>query len=89
MGFRLFFLNAFLPLFVFASNLNELINLSLKNEDYLIKELALLKAQSERKSAFRAYLPELSLQGAYVGNSLDRFASDPKESLFTRLSLKL
>ena len=88
MGFRLFFLNAFLPLFVFASNLNELINLSLKNEDYLIKELALLKAQSERKSAFRAYLPELSLQGAYVGNSLDRFATDPKESLFTRLSLK-
>ena len=86
MGFKWLFLGI-LPLFVFGSNLDELINLSLNNEAYLSKELALLKAQSERKSAFRAYLPELSLKGGYMGNSLDTFLSDPKDSLFARLSL--
>ncbi|TQR60269.1 TolC family protein [Campylobacter troglodytis] len=86
MGFKWLFLGL-LPLFVFGSNLDELINLSLNNEAYLSKELALLRAQSERKSAFRAYLPELSLKGGYMGNSLDTFLSDPKDSLFARLSL--
>lgn len=74
--------------FALASNLNELIDLSLKNENYLIRELTHLKAISEQKSVSRAYLPELSVQGGYVNNSLDRFLTDPKSSLFAKLSLK-
>lgn len=77
-----------LPLFSYASNLKELIDLSLKNENYLIRELTHLKAISEKKSVSRAYLPELSVQGGYVNNSLDRFLTDPKSSLFAKISLK-
>lgn len=53
-----------------------------------MRELAALKATSERKSAARAYLPSLSLQGGYANNSFDRFLSDPKNSLFAKLSLE-
>ena len=87
MKFKWLFISI-LPLFTFASNLSELINLSLKNEEYLIRELTHLKVMSEKKSVSRAYLPELSLQGGYVNNSFDRFLTDPKNSLFGKLSLK-
>lgn len=53
-----------------------------------MRELAALKATSERKSAARAYLPSLSLQGGYANSSFDRFLSDPKNSLFAKLSLE-
>lgn len=71
-----------------ASNLAQLIDLSLKNEQYLVRELATLKATSERKATQRAYLPELSVQGGYAHNSIDRFLSDPKNSLFAKFNLK-
>lgn len=90
MKLKWLFVSILIPLLTsisFASNLNELINLSLKNEEYLMKELASLKAHSERQSAIRAYLPSLSVQGGYMSNSLDRFATDPRTSLFTKLSL--
>ncbi|TKX29280.1 TolC family protein [Campylobacter sp. MIT 12-5580] len=78
-----------LPLFLSASNLNELIELSLKNETYLTQELQSQKAYEEKQAAFRAYLPSLSVQGAYVANNKDRFIIDPKESLYAKLSLSV
>lgn len=92
MGFKWLFsglMIAFFALNSFASNLNELIDLSLKNEQYLIKELTHLKAVSERKSVSRAYLPELSFQGGYTNNSFDTFLTSPKDSLFGKLNLKV
>ena len=72
---------------IFASNLSELIDLSLKNEEYLMREFAALKASSERKSVARAYLPELSLKAGYLNNSFDKFITSPQNSLFAKLSL--
>ena len=78
-----------LPHLANASNLGELIDLSLKNEEYLMREFSALKAQSERKSVSRAYLPELSLKGGYLNNSFDKFITSPQNSLFAKLSLTL
>lgn len=92
MGFKWLFSGMVMVFFAshsFASNLNELIDLSLKNEQYLIKELTHLKAVNERKSVSRAYLPELSFQGGYTNNSFDTFLTSPKDSLFGKLSLKV
>ncbi len=72
---------------IFASNLSELIDLSLKNEEYLMREFAAQKAASERKSVSRAYLPELSLKAGYLNNSFDKFITSPQNSLFAKLSL--
>ena len=89
MGFKGLFFGALLAFCTtsVASNLNELIDLSLKNEEYLMRELAAFKAQNERKSVARAYLPELSLQGGYLSNGFDNFLTSPKNSLFAKLSL--
>ena len=89
MGFKGVFFGALLAFCTtsVASNLNELIDLSLKNEEYLMRELAAFKAQNERKSVARAYLPELSLQGGYLSNGFDNFLTSPKNSLFAKLSL--
>ena len=83
MGFKGLFFGALLPFCTtsVASNLNELIDLSLKNEEYLMRELAAFKAQNERKSVARAYLPELSLQGGYLSNGFDNFLTSPKNIL--------
>ena len=75
------------PLILKASNLNELIELSLKNESYLIKELQNLQSIAQKDAAFNAYLPSLSLSSGYMANNKDRFLIDPNESLFSRLSL--
>lgn len=75
------------PLFLKASNLNELIELSLHNESYLIKELQTLQSMAQKDAAFRAYLPNLSLSSGYIANNKDRSLIDPNESLFSRLSL--
>lgn len=77
------------PLFLKAMSLGELIDLSLLNEDYLIQELNTQKILNEQKSAQRAYLPSLSIQGGYVANNKDVFITDPKESLYAKLSLNL
>lgn len=88
MSFKWLFALATLILHSFASNLSQLIDLSLKNEEYLIKELTHFKAISERKSVSRAYLPQLSFQGGYANHSFDNFLTEPKNSLFAKLSLK-
>ncbi|MCR2039107.1 TolC family protein [Campylobacter helveticus] len=75
------------PLILKASNLNELIELSLKNESYLIKELQNLQSIAQKDAAFNAYLPSLSLNSGYMANNKDRSLIDPNESLFSRLSL--
>ncbi|EAI6219384.1 TolC family protein, partial [Campylobacter upsaliensis] len=75
------------PLFLKASNLNELIELSLHNESYLIKELQTLQSVAQKDAAFRAYLPNLSLSSGYIANNKDRALTEPNESLFSRLSL--
>ncbi|RTJ98633.1 TolC family protein, partial [Campylobacter jejuni] len=77
----------FLPLVLFGSNLKELINLSQKNEQYLIKQIQIEQAKLTSKEAFRNYLPSLSLNSAYVANNKDRFIIDPQESLFAKVSL--
>ncbi|MBS4240872.1 TolC family protein [Campylobacter vulpis] len=75
------------PLFLKASNLNELIELSLRNESYLIKELQTMQNAAQKDAAFRAYLPNLSLSSGYIANNKDRALTEPNESLFSRLSL--
>lgn len=60
------------PLFLKASNLNELIELSLHNESYLIKELQTLQSVAQKDAAFRAYLPNLSLSSGYIANNKAR-----------------
>lgn len=77
----------FLPLVLFGSNLKELINLSQKNEQYLIKQIQIEQAKLTSKEAFRNYLPSLNLNSAYVANNKDRFIIDPQESLFAKVSL--
>ncbi|EAV9673834.1 TolC family protein [Campylobacter upsaliensis] len=75
------------PLILKASNLNELVELSLRNESYLIKELQTLQSVAQKDAAFRAYLPNLSLSSGYIANNKDRALTEPNESLFSRLSL--
>lgn len=85
--FKLILFLLSLPSFLSASNLMELIELSLKNENYLIKNLQNQQSENEHKATFSAYLPSLSLNSAYVANNKDRFITDPKESFFATLSL--
>ncbi|MBM0637217.1 TolC family protein [Campylobacter sp. VicNov18] len=80
---------AFLPLLVSASNLREFIVLSQNNEQYLIKQIQNQQANLTKSQTLRNYLPSLSLNSAYIANNKDRFITDPQESLFANVSLKL
>ncbi|TQR31851.1 TolC family protein [Campylobacter sp. MIT 99-7217] len=78
------------PLSLLAnSNLTTLIDLSLNNEEYLTAELYTEQANKQSLLSYAAYLPELSLQSAYVSNDKDRFITDPRESAFAKFNLKL
>ncbi|MBK1991352.1 TolC family protein [Campylobacter sp. 2018MI35] len=77
----------FLPLFLFASNLKELIELSLKNEQYQIKIMQNMQSSFEIQSLTSSYMPNLNLDIGYVGLNKDRLIIDPQESFYTKLSL--
>lgn len=77
-----------LPVFLHAGNLKELIELSLKNESYLIKAWQNKQDENQKNAAFASYLPSLSLSMAYAANNKDCLITEPKESLFARVSLK-
>ena len=89
MNFKIFkfVILSLLPVVLSAANLKEFINLSLNNEEYLIKQLKSEQARLEKERVLRDYLPSLSLSSAYVSNHKDRFIIDPKESLYAKFSL--
>lgn len=70
-----------------ASNLAELIELSLQNESYLAKNSQHQQSENDYQAAFASYLPSLSLSGAYVANNKDRRIIDAQEALFAKFSL--
>ncbi len=76
-----------LPFLVFATNLKDFIELSLKNETALIKENELLKASTQRQKALSAYFPSINLESAYNANNGDVFIDRAKESLYASFSL--
>ncbi|MBK1994072.1 TolC family protein, partial [Campylobacter novaezeelandiae] len=77
----------FLPLILFASNLKEFIELSLKNEQYQIKTMQNMQSSFEIQSLTSSYMPNLNLDIGYVALNKDRLITDPQESFYTKLSL--
>lgn len=77
----------FLSLSLYAVNLEDFIELSLRNETNLIKENEILKANNEKDKALSAYFPSISLESAYNANNGDVFIDRAKESLYAVFSL--
>jgi len=55
-----------LPLMLFSEDLNDLINMSLKNKNIMASQKNVESVQDEYESVKKAYLPELSVGASYV-----------------------